>query len=93
MLEERAYARATIDLDEALSCFEVDLHGAMKKIRYVSFYSLSTTSTYDVKINETSIRFGIAHDEWAKITNDNAEHVQNQMLDNINKLIADREKK
>ena len=49
MLEESAEALATIDLEYALACFEVDRWGAVKKIPDVNFDHLLATSTCKVK--------------------------------------------
>jgi hypothetical protein len=48
MLEETA-AQATVDMEYILSCFEMDQQGNAKKITYVNFDPLRTTSTSAVK--------------------------------------------
>ncbi|CAD6224603.1 unnamed protein product [Miscanthus lutarioriparius] len=48
ILEERAKAQATADLEFALACFEMDQQGTTKKIKDVHFDPLPTISTYEI---------------------------------------------
>ena len=59
MLEERAKARATADL-------EVGRWGAIKKIRDVNFNPLLDISTSEVKTYQSPPGSSVTHDEFAK---------------------------
>lgn len=52
MLEQRAKAQAAADLEYALTCFEMDQQGTLKKIKDINFDPLPTTSTSKVKIDQ-----------------------------------------
>jgi hypothetical protein len=68
MLEERAKAQATVDLERAQAWFEVDRRGAVKKIQDVNFDPLPATSTPQVKLDQPPHRPGITHDECVAMT-------------------------
>jgi len=65
--EGEAKAQAAENLEYALACFEVDRREGVKKVKDVSFDPLPATSSSEVKASETPPKFGIAHDECAKM--------------------------
>lgn len=66
MLVERVNARSSADLGYALTCFELNRQGTIK-IKDVNLDPLPTTSTYEVKIDQSPPRSGVTQDEFAKI--------------------------
>jgi len=94
MLEERTKAQAAADLEYALiTCFEMDEQGTLNKIKDVNFDPHPTTSTSEVKIDQSPPASGVTRDEFPKMIR---EFFAIPIFDKFNKLMhsyRNREKK
>ena len=85
MLEERVKAQAATDLEYALTCFEMDEQGTLNKIKDVNFDPHPTTSTSEVKIDQSPPASGVTRNEFPKMIR---EFFEIPIFDKFNKLMG-----